>query len=79
VRTSDPASTDTVLSVFSSSSCTSTYSIACNDDEPGGTLSSEVTFSATAYATYYIVVAPYSATTPTATITVTVTAPGAVP
>jgi hypothetical protein len=65
---------DTMLAVYDSSSCTSSYEVACNDDSPTtGGLDSEVSFTATAFATYYIVVAPYSSTTPTDTITVTVT------
>jgi hypothetical protein len=64
---------DTMLAVFSGSPCTSSYEVACNDDSPSGGLNSEVTFSATAFTTYYVVVAPYTATTPTDTITVAVT------
>ncbi len=71
-RAAGPTSaTDTMLAVFSSSSCTSTYSIACNDDEVSGVFSSVATASVTAGSTYYIVVAPYSSTTDTITLTVT--------
>ncbi len=68
---------DTVLAVYDSSLCSSSYEVACNDDSPTtGGLDSEVTFTASAFSTYYIVVSPYSTTTPTDTITLTVSAAG---
>lgn len=76
IRAAGPTSSlDTVLAVFSSSSCTSTYEVGCNDDESSGVYSSSVTLSVSAGTTYYIAVAPYGTTTPTETITLTVTAP----
>jgi hypothetical protein len=66
---------DTMLAVYSGSSCAPASEVGCNDDTPvgGGRLDSELTFTATRFSTYYIVVAPYEATTPTDTITLTVT------
>jgi hypothetical protein len=65
------SSTDVMLSVFSSSSCTSTYSIACNDDETSGVFSSRATATVSAFSTYYVVVAPYSTTADTITLAIT--------
>jgi hypothetical protein len=64
-----------VLAVFSSSSCTSSYEVACNDDEASGVYSSRATVTVSAFSTYYVAVAPYGSTVPTDTITLTVTAP----
>lgn len=69
------SSTDVVLAVFSSPSCTSSYELACNDDEASGVYSSRATVSVSAFSTYYVAVAPYASPAPTDTITLTVTAP----
>jgi len=76
IRAAGPTtSTDTVLAVFSSSLCSSSYEVGCNDDDGSGGYSSLVTLSVTAGTNYYIAVAPYGTSRPTETITVTVTAP----
>ena len=69
------SSTDLVMAVYSSSSCTSSYELGCNDDEASGVYSSRLSLSVSAFSTYYVVVAPYGSTVPTDTITLTVTAP----
>jgi len=65
---------DTVLGVFSSSSCTATTALGCDDDGGGGT-DSLLTLSVSAFATYWIVVASYSATPVSSMVTVQVTPP----
>jgi hypothetical protein len=67
-------SVDTTLAVFASASCSSPDELACNDDEPAGTVGSTIELSVTAGTTYYLVVSYYS-TLPSETITLTVTAP----
>jgi len=73
ITASGASGADTMLAVYDGSPCTSSYEVACNDDSPtSGGYDSEVTFTASVFTTYYIVVAPYSSTTPTDTITLTV-------
>lgn len=67
----ESATVDTVLAVFRDASCDTTTRIGCNDDHEGA-VSSRLTFEALGETTYYIVVAPYSSTTPTAAVRVTV-------
>jgi hypothetical protein len=65
---------DTTIAVFSSSSCTSSFELGCDDD--GGTgLHSLLSLSVTAGLRYWIVVSPYNSPAPTGTIRVTVTPP----
>ncbi len=68
-------SNDTVMSVFSSSICSSTSELMCNDDGSGTGLNSLITMSVTGGVTYYIVIAPYGTTTPSGSSSLTVTAP----
>lgn len=63
------SSFDTTLGVYTGSSVSTTTVVAQNDDDPaGGTLTSAVTFTATAGTTYYIAVDGYNAATGTVVV-----------
>lgn len=67
--------TDLVLEVFTSSSCSTTYSLGCNDDRASGDYRPLLSASVTAGTTYYVVVATYADPAPAESITLTITAP----
>lgn len=66
-------SNDTVMAVYSSSTCTT--SLDCDDDGAGVGTNSLISLSVTAGTTYYIVIAPYAGTTISGSSTLMVTMP----
>ncbi|MCZ7677767.1 MAG: hypothetical protein M5U28_02900 [Sandaracinaceae bacterium] len=66
-------SNDTVMALYSSSTCTT--SLACDDDGAGVGTNSRISYSVSAGVTYYVVIAQYSGTTASGSSTLTVTLP----
>jgi hypothetical protein len=65
---------DTTIAVYSSSSCTSTVSLGCDDDGGTGT-DPLLSLSVTSGSTYYVVMSSYSSSPAAGTFSLTVTSP----